>query len=438
MAADNKDAKNGDQQADPAVNEVNKADGKTIDSEKTEGHTIEGDAVEKTESSTSGASGSSAPKASSATAATREIEVEVIKKHGHGGLWFFTLINFLIVIALIAGAYWVWVNMLNVEKDNPQIELLEQRYSTLQNTLSGLEQSLNSTNSVITTQEQQLEQLQSADSQVQQDLAALTQDVELNSMTSEGLNKRLADVAGRRPSDWLLAEADYLVKLAGKKLYLEDDVQSAIMLLKSADVRIADLSDSSLLPVRALIAKDIQQLQQVNEVASTSIALSLSALIAQVDDLPLDTMKLPDPVEEVEQSVVSEDVSNWRANLKASWDAIVKDFISVNERTTAVTPFMSEKQQWLAREQLKFALLNAQQAVLQGESALYQQSLTTALNTVVTHYQLENTGVEAYMASINDLINIDTQRSIPTQLDSQQPLAEVIEARIQTLFAGGQ
>ena len=366
-----------------------------------------------------------------------EIEVEVIQQHGHKGLWFITTVNFLIIIALLAGGYWYWLNYIKVARANPQIELLEQRYSRLETGLNGVSQEVAAVKKVLNSQTETLTNLQTDDSQTAEALNQLTQRVELNELTNEGLSKRIADVAGRRPSDWLLAEADYLVKLAGKKLYLEQDVQSAVMLLKSADVRIADLADTSLLPIRALLAKDIQTLQQVNQVPSTSIALSISALIAQVDALPLDTLKLPDPVAPEEQTTVSADVANWKANLKASWDAIVKDFISVEERTTDVTPFMSGKQQWLAREQLKYALLNAQQAILQEEPALYIQGLQTALDTVVAHYQLDNSGVEAYIQSIQDLIAVDTSKDIPAQLDSQVPLAEVINARIQTLFAGG-
>ena len=54
----------------------------------------------------------------------------------------------------------------------------------------------------------------------------------------------MADVKGRRPNDWLLAEADYLVKLAGRKLFLEHDVESATQLMESADQRIASLNDA--------------------------------------------------------------------------------------------------------------------------------------------------------------------------------------------------
>ncbi len=396
---------------------------------------IEGSAVEKTTESEP-AQDNTTQQAQAAATDADTVEIEVVKAHGHKGIWFVTLINLLILIAIIAGGYWYWLNYLKVERVNPQVEQLEQRYSQLQSSLEAVQAQVGDTQSALSASQAELATLQQHDSDAEASLSQLAQQVELNQLSNAGLAKRIADVAGRRPSDWLLAEADYLVKLAGKKLYLEQDVQSAIMLLKSADVRIADLADTSLLPIRALLAKDIQALQQVNQVASTSIALSLSALIAQVDTLPLDTLKLPDPVEAEEASEVSADVANWKANLQASWDAIVKDFISVEKRTTAVTPFMSGQQQWLAREQLKYALLNAQQAILQDEPELYVQALQTSLDTVVTHYQLDNVGVEAYIQSIQDLIAVDTRKTLPTQLDSQVPLAEVIEARIQTLFAG--
>ena len=50
----------------------------------------------------------------------------------------------------------------------------------------------------------------------------------------QSLQLAVADVKGRRPNDWLLAEADYLVKLAGRKLFLEHDAVSATKLMESA------------------------------------------------------------------------------------------------------------------------------------------------------------------------------------------------------------
>ncbi len=361
------------------------------------------------------------------------------KGNGHKGVWFLGLFNLILILSLAAAGYWYWMQQQNQEtQPNPKIIALENAVRVINADLSQLSSTLVATETQNIEQQTLLSELTDTSIQQIKNLDDLAQRVNLNALKNEGLAKRIADVSGRRPADWLLAEADYLVKLAGKKLWLEGDVKSAIMLLKSADVRITDLADASLLPIRALLAKDIQTLQQVNQVSTESIALSVSALIAQVDNLPLETLKLPEAEMAETKTELSDDVTDWQANLKSSWNAIVDDFISVEKRSAEITPFISTKQQWLAREQLKFALLNAQQAVLNHQTTLYQQALQQSLDIVITHYQLDNVGVEAYIDSLQQLILIDTSRKLPSQLDAQQPLAEIIEQRIQTLFAGGQ
>ena len=71
------------------------------------------------------------------------------------------------------------------------------------------------------------------------------------------MDTRLGEVSGRQPNDWTLAEASYLVRIAGRKLWLEDDIDTAQSLLVAADLRVAELSDPSLYPLRASIAEDI-------------------------------------------------------------------------------------------------------------------------------------------------------------------------------------
>lgn len=110
----------------------------------------------------------------------------------------------------------------------------------------------------------------------------------------ESLQLAMADVKGRRPNDWLLAEADYLVKLAGRKLFLEHDAVSATKLMESADQRIAALNDPSLVPLRKSMANDITKLKGVPLVDREGLVLRLTALQQQVDSLPLANAILPE------------------------------------------------------------------------------------------------------------------------------------------------
>ena len=62
----------------------------------------------------------------------------------------------------------------------------------------------------------------------------------------------------------LLAQADYLVKLAGRKLWSDQDVTTAAALLKSADASPADMNDPSPVPVRRALTQDISNLSAIS------------------------------------------------------------------------------------------------------------------------------------------------------------------------------
>ncbi len=65
-----------------------------------------------------------------------------------------------------------------------------------------------------------------------------------------------------KPGCW--PEADFLVKLAGRKLWSDQDVTTAAALLKSADASLADMNDPSLIGARRAITDDIATLSAVS------------------------------------------------------------------------------------------------------------------------------------------------------------------------------
>ena len=347
-----------------------------------------------------------------------------------GGLWFFTIINFIVLVAIIAGGVWYYLNIwhANNQQQADAIAQVSQQQSIVDN-LSAAQSGLN-------------QKITEASNQNANDRAAVEQALADSEAKISALEKqlaesqlRLSEIGGRRPADWLLAEADYLVRMAGRKLWLENDDRSALMLLTAADARLADLNDSSLLPIRALLAEDIQTLQQLNPVSLTSVALSLSGMIPQVDNLPIATLKLPDLAEGEAILPLTDSVSDWRENLRRTWRALVNDFISVKNREMPVEPLMSEQAQWLVREQLSFTLLQAKTAAIQGESTLYQQALQRALGLIVENYELTAVEVEQFSAALQNLQQINIERNFPPQLRVQQPLTDRLNERINRLFS---
>lgn len=343
-----------------------------------------------------------------------------------GLLWFVTVINLLVLIAIIGAGYWAWLQW-QAQSEQQNGALVEQ-----QNLIASQQQKVTQT----LAENQQLKaELQQQNQGLQASVNSLVEQLQLTDSQTQSNQKQLTEISGRRPADWLLAEADYLVRMAGRKLWLEHDVKTAIMMLQSADSRIQDLDDPSLLPVREYIAADIQTLQQINQVSTSSIALALGAMLKQVDNLPL--VFFERPKEESTEQAVTDSVDDWRSNFMRNFHEVTKDFFSFKKVTTDIKPFMSEQQRWLLKEQLSFALMQAQIAVLQENQTLYQQALQQGFALLIEHFDTEDTAVVQFTESLSNLQQTDFSRDYPAQLEAAPLLQDVIESRLDSRFVNG-
>lgn len=245
----------------------------------------------------------------------------------------------------------------------------------------------------------------------------------------ESLQLAVADVKGRRPNDWLLAEADYLVKLAGRKLFLEHDVESATQLMESADQRIAALNDPSLVGLRKAMANDITKLRVVPLVDRDGLVLRLTALQQQVDKLPLANALLPEAAA-VEKQQVSEDIANWQENLMTSLKDFSENFITFRTRDGNVIPLLSPQQHFYLKENIKAKLETAIKAVYQEQGEIYTTSLETADKWAMAFFNQDDNSVKEFNKTLSQLSKQDIQVEYPAKLESQNQLSDVIRERL--------
>ncbi len=344
-----------------------------------------------------------------------------------GLLWFFIIINLLLLIAVAGASGWYYWTKLRV--DDGQQQQMQGALMTQQQAISSAESELakvkSQLNTAVQTQRQNAQLSQQALTDAQDTITALNQRIEL-------LQLELTEIGGRRPSDWLLAEADYLVRMAGRKLWLEGDDRSALMMLAAADARLADLADPSLIPIRQLLAEDMQTLRQLNPTSLTSVALAISGLIPQVENLPVYT-HFPEEYEP-EPEELSESVGDWRENISRSWDAFINKFMRVEYTVTPIKPFISEEGQWLVRQQLEFALMQAKSAAISAQETLYQQSLQRAMALIVNDFDLESTEVQQFSNALQNLIETSVNKPFPAELKAQRALEDKLDTRINALF----
>ncbi|CAJ1916876.1 uroporphyrinogen-III C-methyltransferase [Aeromonas veronii] len=265
-------------------------------------------------------------------------------------------------------------------------------------------------------------------------LAALDQTQQRLQGEMQGLQNRVLDLNDKRPNDWMLAESEYLVRMAGRKLWLEHDLVSAITLLGNADERIAALNDPSLMPIRKALAEDITKLKGMPRIDREGLTLKLAALSDQIELLPLSTVSMPEAKAEPDQAV-STNPDEWESNLKKNWVKFTENFVTIRRRDGAVEALLSPQQEIFLRENLKTKLLQAQLSVYREQQALYEDSLGKAQRWLTQYFDTDNSATRYMQGEIDKLKGEQIQIDYPAQFKTQAMLEQVLTERLQRILA---
>ncbi|RUR58256.1 heme biosynthesis operon protein HemX [Aeromonas veronii] len=276
-----------------------------------------------------------------------------------------------------------------------------------------------------------IDQTSSKDSE---QLAALDQTQQRLQGEMQGLQNRVLDLNDKRPNDWMLAESEYLVRMAGRKLWLEHDLVSAITLLGNADERIAALNDPSLMPIRKALAEDIAKLKGMPRIDREGLTLKLAALSDQIELLPLSTVSMPEAKAEPDQAV-STNPDEWESNLKKNWVKFTENFVTIRRRDGAVEALLSPQQEIFLRENLKTKLLQAQLSVYREQQALYEDSLDKAQRWLTQYFDTDNSATRYMQGEIDKLKGEQIQIDYPAQFKTQAMLEQVLTERLQRILA---
>ncbi|KFZ37731.1 hypothetical protein HR45_07680 [Shewanella mangrovi] len=253
--------------------------------------------------------------------------------------------------------------------------------------------------------EAKLKTLDSAQHETEQQLSQTQSALDKLSQTQSQLNTKVATLAQRHPNHWMAAEAEYLVRIAGRKLWLEKDPQTAASLLHAADERIAAMQEPSLVPLRKAIAEDIAAVSEIKNADIAGTVFTLDGVIGKLDKMPLNKLQQQDePTAEDQQ--VSNSFSDWRSNLAKTWEALKEDFFTIRKVTTDVTPLLSAKQEWYLEENIRNKLLQAQLALYQYNELNYRQSITMARKWIQQYYDLDNDNTQEVLKSLEALSSL--------------------------------
>lgn len=306
-----------------------------------------------------------------------------------------------------------------------QTDLQAQTNQRLSEQLNALQQQANNDKQQLT------QQLTSAESALQ---AAQTQQAS-SAKELETIREKMAVISGNDVRSWLLAQADYLVKLAGRKLWSDQDVTTAAALLKSADASLADMNDPSVMNVRRALTQDISTLSVVSQVDYDGIILKLNQLSNGVDNLRLADNDSDDAPMDSDNGELSSSVREWRQNLVKSWHNFMDDFITIRRRDNTAQPLLAPNQDVYLRENIRSRLLIAAQAVPRHQDEIYRQSIDTVSTWVRAWYDTNDAATKAFLAQLDELSQQNIHMDLPDNLESQPLLEQLMQTRVRNLLA---
>lgn len=218
-------------------------------------------------------------------------------------------------------------------------------------------------------------------------------------------------------SDWLLAETEYLLRLANQRVLMEQTPAGALSLLQAADEILHEVDDVALYEVRQAVAEDIAALEAVPTLDTEGIYLKLAAMSKQVDQLRVtpvtDKHQLPSMLEEITPDAVEE---TWTAGASAAWNWAMEKFeklVVIQHRDEPVEPLLSPEQTYYLQQNLHLMLEQAQLALLQRKQKPFDTALEKALQWVETYFDDENATTQALVRGLQQLSGTEVSPEMP-------------------------
>lgn len=256
----------------------------------------------------------------------------------------------------------------------------------------------------------------------------------LNQQLDE-LQQKVATISGSDAKTWLLAQSDFLVKLAGRKLWSDQDVTTAAALLKSADASLADMNDPSLISARRAITDDIASLSSVSQVDYDGIILKVNQLSNQIDNLRLADNSDDDTPMDSDGTELSSSLGEWRVNLQKSWQNFMDNFITIRRRDETAVPLLAPNQDVYLRENIRSRLLVAAQAVPRHQEQTYKQALDNVSTWVRAYYDTDDATTKTFLDELDKLSQQNINMDVPETLQSQAILEKLMQTRVRNLLA---
>ncbi|WP_417546907.1 uroporphyrinogen-III C-methyltransferase [Marinobacter segnicrescens] len=330
-----------------------------------------------------------------------------------GKTWPLWIVCLILLAGLIALALWSWQQW-QVQQQ------LEQSLEHVSELNRQLDQRLDQGSS---DRSERLQSVENTLREQQQTLGEQQRQIDHNA-------RELLDAGNRTRTDWLLAEAEYLLRIANQRLLIEQDIRGALAALNSADEVLRETDDVGVYPVREQLSKEIMALRSVTDVDRTGLYLRLEAAreaVSQLTDQALIEERAPGF--SADQSSQDDTATTEENTAARAWQRAkdsLKEVVSIRRLDEPVKPLLSPDQSAWARLNLQLMLEQAELAVLRGHDDLYQQAMEKAVTSLEDWYD----GTDNRVTALRDTLAELKDREINPELPDISQSLSLLKGRI--------
>ena len=311
--------------------------------------------------------------------AAKEKKPATEKRSAHPLSWI-NLVLMLVLIAIMGFA--VWMGWQQQQSTTAEVAVLRDHLNTA---LQTLDQTSARENELMG----RAESLSKSSQQLQEQVAHNTD--------------RLGKLPGAERQDWLLAEAEYLLRLANQRLQLERDWDGALSMLSAADNVLLETRNPRMDKVRALIAREILALRAVPAIDRVGAILRIQALQEQVTSLPWMPEKLIAEPQTQDVAPIPLEEQTWYWNAWRYVKDNVTRMVRIRERTAPIAAPLTPDQQYYLQQNMRLMLEQAQVALLREQTDLYQHSLKRVHQWLDEYLMMSDERTRAAYAALTEL-----------------------------------
>jgi len=232
----------------------------------------------------------------------------------------------------------------------------------------------------------------------------------------------------RNRDERLLAEIEQGLTAAAQQLQLAGNVEAALIALQGTEARLAATGRTQFLPLRKVIARDIDRLKALPLSDVSGIALRLESVAGAVDALPLAFEAKP-RIEPARGTFTSATVPGYWEKLLADLWAELKGLIRVERLDRPDPALLSPTHAFFLRENLKLRLANARLALLQRDGKTFKQDVRQAQAWIEKYFDTRAKPVQEAQATLRQLAATEVGAALPDLQESLTTLRNFKVAR---------